>query len=256
MTIKIKVKKIDGPPFDKSQVFVLKNVNSQNDNYSGKKIHSFVVVKSHFSQCQFKNLSVEDMCFGCSGEISSVEDFKIEHTSIYEDCNFDGSRLDGIWAGHAKFIRCSFRNVYIRDLNFGDCQFIDCVFSGKLHRINFFGKPRMSRRKFNEFRGNDFSEVEFFDTGFRGGIDLTKQKFPQSDRYIYAYNGIDFINKLKAALSQIQNEKLKKQVNTVIKVCEYFLKEGQKQLFLIADELTDDIALQKEVISIVRNAAN
>ncbi len=256
MIIKVKAKKIDGPPFDKSQIFTLKHVNAQREDYSSKKIHSFIVVKSHFSQCQFKNLSVEDMRFGGTGGISNIEDFNIDPTSIYEDCIFDGSRLDGIGAGDAKFIRCSFRNVYIRDLNFGDCQFIDCVFSGKLQKINFFGTPRMSRRKFNEFRGNDFSAVEFYDTSFRGDIDLTQQKFPQSDKYIYAYDGLGFVSRLKETLPRIQNEKLKKHVNTLIKVSEYLLEGGQTQLFLRAYELTDDITLEKEMISIVRNAAN
>ena len=54
---------------------------------------------------------------------------------------------------------------------------IDCIFSGTLHKVVFYGADPESGRH-NEFRGNDFRETLFDDVGFREGIDLTLQRFP------------------------------------------------------------------------------
>jgi hypothetical protein len=95
-----------------------------------------------------------------------------ERPSVYVDCVFDGSRIRFNPGGLARFERCSFRDVELRDwMSFGT-ELIDCVYTGKMRRSFFNGRPGLHAtpgldRDRNEFRGNDFSGMEFIDVGFR-----------------------------------------------------------------------------------------
>ncbi len=50
--------------------------------------------------------------------------------SEYIECSFDGLRF---WhgGGFARFVRCSFRNINVRDWFCFGAEFIDCVFTGR-----------------------------------------------------------------------------------------------------------------------------
>lgn len=97
------------------------------------------------------------------------------------ECTFDGARIAFGPGGYARFVRCSFRNVALRDwfaftVELVDCIF-SCIFTGRLEGAFFIGTvpdqdvPIVGRTR-NEFAGNDFSDMDLRDVAFRTGIDL------------------------------------------------------------------------------------
>jgi uncharacterized protein YjbI with pentapeptide repeats len=142
-------------------------------DFSGQTLDNFVSVGNRFKNCQFTDMKIEYACFGSGGK-----------TSHYEDCSFDGTSIACSTPGCASFLRCTFRNVSIIDFIGLNVSMVDCIFSGRLRKIVFYGADPTSRawfwRKRNEFRGNDFSQASFNDVAFREHIDLSKQKLPPS----------------------------------------------------------------------------
>src|SRR4051812_4069799 len=108
MTIMIKHQIIDG---DKIQV--LNKLELENKDFSGKDLIGFYISESHFSQCRFENLKVGSMYFGGG-----------QKQSVYTDCSFDRSSLQGPTGGNARFERCSFLNVDLTNFFFNRNEFI------------------------------------------------------------------------------------------------------------------------------------
>jgi hypothetical protein len=109
------------------------------------------------------------------------------------------------WSGRARFDRCSFRNVDIREGYLFHVELVDCTFTGRLRKIIFSGTvPRQDRqfglfgRWHNEFRGNDFSSAELIEVDFRNGIDLSKQRLPSGPDYLYLANAADALRQAQA----------------------------------------------------------
>jgi hypothetical protein len=87
-------------------------------------------------------------------------------------------------------------------------EFIDCRFAGPLDEVTFHAAPfgevakRMDPpRRRNEFRGNDFRDVELIDTGFVGGIDMDRQRFPDDELHVRVD---DFQRRLAKARSEVK----------------------------------------------------
>lgn len=94
-----------------------------------------------------------------------------------------------VWVGNARFVRCTFTNASIVDLDASAMEFIDCIFTGRIQKALFWGVPpkefRTYQRSSNEFHGNDFSGSRLRDVSFRGGIDLRSQTMPSGPEYVY-----------------------------------------------------------------------
>ena len=171
-------------------------------------------------------MSIADACFG-----SGTSD------SEYYDCSFDGSKLAAGAPGNARFVRCSFRNVLVRELCCHKVEFIDCTFSGKFLSGYFNGSipddkaARLGRNK-NEFRGNDFSQMEFIDIGFRTGIDLALQKLPTGSDYLYIADAPNVVAKIRRQVIEWKDLELRQNGMIVIQVLESEIEGGQQQLFL------------------------
>lgn len=148
------------------------SVKERDADFSGRKLDAFHAIASRFEKCCFEKMSIRDACFG-----SGLYD------SEYYDCSFDGSKFTAVAPGNARFVRCSFRDVLIRQLFCHCVEFVNCKFSGKLLSGYFNGAvppedvPILGRH-INEFRGNDFIQMELVDVGFRSGIDLSLQRLP------------------------------------------------------------------------------
>ena len=138
----------------------------QDAAYSHQELDQFVAISSTFKQCTFEHLTIRSACFGGGRK-----------ESVYEACSFDGSKIDCMAAGVARFVGCTFRDVHLFSFFGLSVSMIDCVFSGRLHKVAFYGANPESRKR-NDFRGNDFREALLDDVGFREGIDLTLQRFP------------------------------------------------------------------------------
>lgn len=131
---------------------------------------------SRFEDCRLGGLSGTGGTFGAG-----------LRPTIYVDCSFDGARIESNAPGRARFERCSFEDVLLRGWICMDCEFVDCTFSGRGERMVFYGsrpRPFGLGTTENAFRGNDFSRMQLRDVAFRGGIDLTQQKFDLSEDFI------------------------------------------------------------------------
>ena len=141
----------------------------------------FTAARSEFRMCRFVGGRITTAMFGAGGQ-----------ASLYEDCVFDGAVI-GHGDGRARFFRCSFRGVELSDWETSAIEMVDCVFSGRLRGMVFYGQlsgayaistgQRIVRM--NEFRGNDFSEADLDHSAFRFGIDLAAQRLPDGPDYVY-----------------------------------------------------------------------
>lgn len=204
----------------------LDSVVERGTDFSGRRLDYFGSVRSRFEKCRFEKMDIRDACFG-----SGTRD------SEYHNCSFDGSKLTSVAPGSARFVRCSFQNVLIRQLFCHRVEFIDCIFSGKLLTGYFNGTvPKDSvdslGRQKNEFRGNDFSRMDLVDVAFRTGIDLAQQKLPAGPDYIYVEDGLGAVAEVRKQVIEWKDLELRQNGMIVIQLLELALNEGQQQLFL------------------------
>ena len=115
-------------------------------------------------------------------------------------------------------------------------EFVECVFSGRGEKIVFNGTvPERSRaaagRAVNEFRDNDFAEMQLRDISFRTGIDLTKQKLPSGPDYIYVGEARVAIARTRAIVSQWDDDKQRTSALALLRRLDSEAERGQEQLF-------------------------
>ena len=207
------------------QLFFEKD-NRVGDDYSNYKINQFVSVGSRFENCKFENIQIRSAQFGSGGMYSE-----------YINCSFNGSHIDANSApGYAKFIGCSFQDVKLTHFKCIAVDIINCVFSGTIETSYFFGEVPsydvLENHKVNEIRGNDFSNAILVDTDFRAGVDLTLQKLPTGDNYLYIKDGTRVITETKEDISKWEQSEIKKGALAILGSIENDLRAGQKQLFI------------------------
>lgn len=117
--------------------------------------------------------------------------FKARQRNTFRECRFDGADLRSIDPGSSRFERCVFDGADLQGWNAVAAEFIDCHFGGVVAHARFYGRPwgptatdLDPHRTLNEFRGNDFREAELTDVAFLMGIDIGKQRWPDSDEYV------------------------------------------------------------------------
>lgn len=211
---------------DEKQRVVLDHHQLQGADFSGRKLMQFSSVGSRLEACRFVKTKIEDAAFGAGRE-----------TSEYIECVFDGARMCFGPGGYARFVRCSFCDVDLRDWFCFTVELIDCTFSGRLRRSFFNGtvpeeKRRVVGRERNEFRGNDFSATTFIDVGFRSGIDLTQQQLPSGPDYLYLADAAVALQRARADVIGWDDLDLRRRAMSLINTLEERVAAGQKQLFL------------------------
>jgi hypothetical protein len=155
---------------------LFEGANCTSVDFSEATFDQFYTRNSIFDECNFRQTTLNGLFSG-------------HPRSIFKRCVFDEADLVGIGPGHARFEDCSFENVLIRKW-FATCsEFLDCRFSGRVETSKFFGRPRGNcadepERSVNEFRGNDFRRADLRDVGFVAGIDLEAQQLPGGSRYV------------------------------------------------------------------------
>ena len=112
--------------------------------------------------------------------------------SIFRDCRFDGADMRRIRPAYARFERCTFDDTAIEGWKTEASEFIGCRFAGALGTVTFFGKPSgptgraiLPERKRNDFADNDFRDADMDHVTFMLGVDLSTQRLPLSERYVY-----------------------------------------------------------------------
>ncbi len=149
------------------------------ETFSGRKLDKMRMSASSFTGCEFTGMRVGNWVTG--GARTTV--------TRYTECVFDRSRIRFNPGGLARFERCSFRDVDLRDWMCFETELVACLFTGRLRRSFFNGTVREELvqalgRTSNEFRDNDFSGMDLIDIGFRTGIDLSLQRLPTGEQYV------------------------------------------------------------------------
>jgi hypothetical protein len=168
-------------------------------DFSGVTFAHLVTVGSRFVDCDFSRTRFHPF-------VSSADPAQ---PTTFIRCNFDRADLRGLTLRGLRFEQCTFRGSRINGWR-GNCtEFVDCTFACRLEDVLFYGRPidcfetpdkqaevdqlreRLGierrdhtldapRRSTNAFRGNDFSEATIGDVGFRCGIDIAAQLWPES----------------------------------------------------------------------------
>jgi hypothetical protein len=217
---------------DPNDFLTIKNEKLKNADFSNKKLVRFCAVDSIFENCNFEKMRLECLSAGAGPGYSE-----------YINCSFDGSKIKMFTPGHARFINCTFKKAILNDMFSFEADFINCVFSGKMKGIVINGSvPKEMRlalgREKNEIYGNDLSGVEMDDVGFRTGVDLSQQKLPDSDDYLYLPNPTIILNQAKEIIiNEWSDSIMKTNCLLTIQTREETVAEGQKQLFLLKDSI-------------------
>jgi hypothetical protein len=233
--INISVKNKGKVDFDPSKYLTIENQILKDIDFSGKKLMKFCSINSRFENCKFENMRINNFCPGSGLQVSE-----------YINCSFDGTKLKSVIPGCARFINCSFRNTVINDMFCFETDFINCVFSGKMKGVVINGSVRRENslklgKVKNEIYGNDFSEVEMDDVGFRTGVDLTKQKLPISENYLYLESPTAILIRAKELISQWSESEKKRIALVTIKAKEGTISKGQNQIFIIKGDIREDL---------------
>lgn len=216
-------------------------------DWSRQVLEQFSAVGSTFTECRFDRAKIQQAAFGSGAEQSE-----------YVRCSFDGTSLRAL-GGFTRFVNCTFRNVRATKAVPDYLEFVDCTFTGKLTGLPFWGAPldapgryqsyatflaRQGRpeppwleelfvRDRNDIRGNDFSTATLVDVTFRFGVDLTAQKLPVGDDYVYLPEAATTLPRAQAALAQDPAEKADEARSWLGRVLDRSVaQEGQHQLFL------------------------
>lgn len=229
---------------DDSRRVVLDHVRLHGVDFSGRRLTQFSSAGSSLVACRFEKAVVDDASFGGGLEMSE-----------YVDCRFDGARIRFGPGGFARFVRCSFREVDLRDWFCFAVELVECTFSGRLRKAYFNGtvpedKGQYVGRDRNEFRGNDFSGMELIDVAFRTGIDLTEQRLPSGPEYVYLQNAVAAIRRARASVISWQDLDRRQAAMALIRSLEYELAAGQRQLLLRPKEYS---TYPKETVDSVVN---
>lgn len=117
--------------------------------------------------------------------------FKAKRRNVFRDCRFDGADMRAIDPGSSRFEGCTFDGADLDGWTTTTAEFVDCHFAGRLTHVRFYGRPWGPgasdvdpARATNEFRGNDFRDADMLDVAFLMGIDLAKQRWPESGDYV------------------------------------------------------------------------
>jgi hypothetical protein len=137
-----------------------------------------------------------------------------------------------------------------------ETELIDCMFTGKMRRSFFNGRPGSHAtpglvRDRNEFRGNDFSGMEFIDVGFRTGVDLTQQRLPSGGQYVYLEDAGPALDRARDLLVASGLVKLVGENADRVPVIDQLrdtVQQGQQQLLISKDTYARMSAEELDVI--------
>lgn len=214
------------PGVDEGRRVVVDHEELHGTDFSGRKLVQFLSAGSRFEACRFEKVNIDDGSFGAGRQ-----------TSEYIGCNFDSARIRFGPGGYARFVRCSFRDVDLRDWFCFTVELVECTFSGRMRKAFFNGavpedKRAIAGREHNDFFGNDFSAMALIDVDFRTGIDLHSQKLPTGRDYIFVPDAAEAVQRARASVIGWQDLALRQPAMTLVSLLEQDVADGQRQLFL------------------------
>ncbi len=232
MEIRARVKgRVDVP---EDAYLTLERTELVGETFSGRKLDSMRMSASSFTGCEFTDMRIGNWVTG-AGRTT---------VTTYTECAFDRSRIRFNPGGLARFERCSFRGVDLRDWMCFETELVDCVLTGRMRRSFFNGTVREEfvealGRTSNEFRGNDFSGMDLIDVGFRTSIDLSLQRLPTGEQYVYLADAERALERAREQVVASGRVRLRGKHDDVVPVIDIALKtvrNGQRQLLLRKDD--------------------
>lgn len=224
----------DVPDPDKGELIKFDGVEACDQDFSGLKPKKILgVAESRFIRCSFERLRAPKVCFGAGPT-----------QSVYVECSFDHSRFKANAPGNARFERCTFRDVKIDYMIGQGLEFIDCIFTGRIKDVVFWGSVGMDLlvkaygRVTNEFTGNDLSGADLIDCGFRGGVDLTENTLPLGTGTLVALDGAEALARVKRRVLEMPESPLRERVENLVKADEMSMRmgRGQEHLWVRRDD--------------------
>jgi uncharacterized protein YjbI with pentapeptide repeats len=183
---------------------------------SGQRLGTFVASASNFRRCRFEDMVIDSATFGGGDE-----------PTLYYKCSFDRSEIAAVDPGRARFVACSFRDVRLDNWLCAEVEFVYCVFSGEAHNMVFD-----ARQSANEYRGNDFSDMDLRDVAFRGGVDLSQQALPEGDGYVHLPDAEWSLRRAAGEILGWEDEARRENALAVLALFEQDVRGGQRQLLL------------------------
>ncbi|MFN2537801.1 MAG: hypothetical protein ABR549_06560 [Mycobacteriales bacterium] len=202
---------------------VIENQSLLEADLSSRKVKAFCAIASTFDRCDFRGVRWRDGGMGAGMT-----------PSVYRDCVFDGARIQANPPGRARFERCSFRDVVLKDWYCFNIEMIDCVFTGRIEHSYFNGRARQPDETFgtNEFHGNDFSGAKLVDVGFRTGIDLRLQRLPEDEDLLYVWDGPEAVARAEGAVNTWSDLESRRRAQGLLEHLRRELDGQQRQLII------------------------
>ncbi|MBB2947417.1 hypothetical protein FB565_007185 [Actinoplanes lutulentus] len=241
-------------------------------DYSGLALDQFSAEGSTFENCRFDRTKLGHAALGAGTE-----------QSYYLGCSFDRASFAAL-GGFARFTGCTFRNVRFSQINADYLEFIDCSFTGRITGLELQGAPSTPQDRFdivlsvlarqgrpepsgyrelvfrehNEIRGNDFTGAELIKVWFRRGVDLSAQKLPAGDDYVYLPDAETAVLHALARLEHNQAEEAVRAKSFLQDMLEREIGAGQAQLLLRPKDFERRKVVPPEVLlaaSLLRDVA-
>ncbi|SNS97176.1 pentapeptide repeat-containing protein [Actinoplanes regularis] len=229
---------------------VVKHEHVVGADYSGLTLDKFSAEGSTFEGCVFDRSKVADAGFGSGMEQSQ-----------YINCSFDRASLTSL-GGYTRFINCTFRNARFAGCIANYLEFVGCTFTGRITALTMYGafpsaenryrsvvaslarqgrsEPpgyrRLALRERNEIRDNDFTAAELIDVNFRFGVDLTAQRLPAGDDYLYLPDAETTLLRGLATLEHDSSPTAESAVRYLRILLDKEIGTGQRQLLLRAKD--------------------
>lgn len=173
--------------------------------------------------------------------------------SLFIDCEFANFRADLMDFGYSELRDCKFINCEIFELISWEATIVNCSFSGSVHRGKFNIHPDdyIVRPKTESafFARNDFSDCNFFDVEFRGGIELANQRVPTKGDGIVV---LDLPTKMARLCEHLDMNALTKQQVDRIKLLQTIITaHRQRDAFLSQALIGNDPPELKQITSLL-----
>ena len=230
MPLTAKVRSVGQVDLSGQDRIVLSGDTLHGADFRNRHLAQFSAAGVRLEDCSFDGAVIESASFGAGRVVSE-----------YVGCSFARAKLRMMSGGYARFVGCNFEKAVIENWFCSAVELIDCTFSGRLQKVIFNGTvpkndQQVIKRQKNEFVGNDFSRAKLVDVGFRTGIDLTKQRLPESSEYVYLDDAASAVQRAHAALKSWGDSEALKRAVSVLGVMEQDVAAGQIQLFMRADD--------------------
>jgi hypothetical protein len=102
--MEIRARVVARAKIDSEKSVVLSREKLHGADFSGRRLEHFSSEASRLEACRFDKVRIESASFGAG-----------RAPSEYLECSFDGARIRFGPGGFARFVRCSFRDVDLRD---------------------------------------------------------------------------------------------------------------------------------------------